>query len=83
MTAIYLPCPRCSSEIEIDMVFERGDYSVGLFGGWGASGYVQSCACALTADEDEVLGAEAEKRANADAEFGIGPLSLTYGNEVW
>jgi hypothetical protein len=71
MPSIYLPCPQCGEEIECLMEWERGDYSVGLFGGWEVSGYVGSCDCLLTADEDDALGDEAMKRANADAEFGV------------
>jgi hypothetical protein len=71
MTSIYLPCPRCGEEVEIGMHYQPPEWDTNVPEMWEAADFTRSCDCHLTEGEDDALAAEAEKRANADPEFGV------------
>jgi phage terminase large subunit GpA-like protein len=82
MTSIYVPCPRCGEEIEVDMKFRPGEWDTNTPETWEAEDFTRSCDCALTPAEDDAVAAQAVKDATNDPEFGVYYPEPTYGNEM-
>lgn len=71
MASLYLKCPHCSEEIEIEMDYSPPEWDTNVGESWEAGAFTRSCDCALSEQQDDALAAEAERRAHDDTEFGV------------
>jgi hypothetical protein len=82
MESVYIPCPRCGEEIEVDMRFRPGEWDTNVPEMWEAEAFTRSCDCQTTDAEDDAVAAAAEQKASADPGFGYNYPEPTYGNEM-
>jgi hypothetical protein len=52
---IYVDCPQCGSEVLVDVQYEGPDNDVNIVGGWFYDSYTQTCACALTGEQENAV----------------------------
>jgi hypothetical protein len=66
MTTVYVDCPQCGDEIEVEMEYEPSDYECNVAGGYFASSapLIRYCECVLTDAEVAKIVAEAETKAS-------------------
>jgi hypothetical protein len=71
MVAVYVDCPHCGDEIEVEMRYEASEWDTNYAGGYFADGpLIRYCACVLTQIEEAELCDAAEVKANDPDYFG-------------